>query len=459
MASLPEVDVAVVGAGVAGLAAALAFQAHGAEVFVVDASDRPGGVMRTDHVRGYVVERGPNTIEVKIPMLTALRDQGLEDTLRKAEPASKHRFILRDGVLVAAPLSPFSLLGTSLLGPGGKLRLLAEPLLPRRDASDESVSEFITRRLGRQVADRLVGPFLTGVYAGDERELGAEAVFGTLVDWERRLGSVVLGALAAAFSRRSERGLRGVYSTTEGLGPFARHLAERLHEPPALGATVRTLRREGTAWHLSVSTEAGGDTTLRAGRVVLAVPSLAAAALLRESDARVAELLEDIDYAPIVGVPLGVARSQLSHEVRGFGFLVPRETGEAAGMDLLGCLFMSQLFPGRAPADHELLQCILGGVRRRDIIDDPDDRIVERTLQDLDPVLGIGGEPEVLGVTRWPRAIPQPGRAHVRRMNEVGTRVGALPGLALAGSYVAGVGVADSFASGLRAAADLVRPL
>ena len=411
MASLPEVDVAVVGAGVAGLAAALAFQAHGAEVFVVYASDRPGGVMRTDHVRGYVVERGPNTIEVKVPMLAALRDQGLEDALRKAEPASKHRFILRDGVLVAAPLSPFSLLGTSLLGPGGKLRLLVEPLLPRRDASDESVSEFITRRLGRQVADRLVGPFLTGVYAGDERELGAEAVFGTLVDWERRLGSVVLGALGAAFSRRSERGLRG------------------------------------------------GDTTLRAGRVVLAVPSLAAAALLRESDARVAELLEDIDYAPIVGVPLGVARSQLSHEVRGFGFLVPRETGEAAGMDLLGCLFMSQLFPGRAPADHELLQCILGGVRRRDIIDEPDDRIVERTLQDLDPVLGIGGEPAVLGVTRWPRAIPQPGRAHVRRMNEVGTRVGALPGLALAGSYVAGVGVADSFASGLRAAADLVRPL
>ena len=156
-------------------------------------------------------------------------------------------------MLVPVPLSPFSLLGTPLLGPGGKLRLLAEPLLPRRDASDESVSEFITRRLGRQVADRLVGPFLTGVYAGDERELGAEAVFGTLVDWERRLGSVVLGALGAAFWRRSERGLRGVYSTTEGLGPFARHLAERLHEPPALGVTVRTLRREGTAWHLSVS--------------------------------------------------------------------------------------------------------------------------------------------------------------------------------------------------------------
>jgi len=458
MASLPEVDVAVVGAGVAGLAAALAFQARGAEVVVVDASDRPGGVMRTDHVHGYVVERGPNTIQVKAPMLAALREQGLEDALRKAEPVSKYRFILRDGVLVPVPLSPFSLLGTSLLGPVGKLRLLAEPLLPRRDASDESVSEFITRRLGRQVADRLVGPFLTGVYAGDERELGAEAVFGTLVDWERRLGSVALGALDAALSRRRERGLRGVYSTTEGFGPFARHMAERLNEPPALGATVQTLRREGTAWHLSVST-AAGDTTLRAGRVVLALPSFAAAALLRESDPRVAELLEDIDYAPIVGVPLGIARSQLSRVLRGFGFLVPRETGEAAGMVVLGCLFMSQLFPGRAPADHELLHCVLGGVRRRDLIDDPDDRIVERTLQDLDPVLGISGDPDVLGVSRWPRAIPQPGRTHVRRMNEVGTRVGALPGLALAGSYLAGVGVADSFASGLRAADDLERPL
>jgi oxygen-dependent protoporphyrinogen oxidase len=120
---------------------------------------------------------------------------------------------------------------------------------------------------------------------------------------------------------------------------------------------------------------------------------------------------------------------------------------------------MSQLFPGRAPADHDLLQCMLGGVRRRDLIDDPDDRIVSRTLEDLDSVLGVLGDPDVLGVTRWPRAIPQPGRGHVRRMNEVRTRVCALPGLALAGSYVTGVGVSDSFASGLAAAEALSSPV
>ena len=186
MGSTPEIGAVVVGGGIAGLAAALALQLEVSEVLVVDSSDRPGGVMRTDHVEGYVVERGPNTFQAKAPMLAALREHGLDDGLLRAEPESNRRFIVSEGELVAVPMSPLAFLRTPLLTAGGKLRLLAEPFVRRRRGAEESVAEFAGRRLGAQAVENLIGPFLTGVYAGDERELGAEAVFGSLVELERR---------------------------------------------------------------------------------------------------------------------------------------------------------------------------------------------------------------------------------------------------------------------------------
>jgi oxygen-dependent protoporphyrinogen oxidase len=454
MNGTPDVGAVVVGGGAAGLAAALELQEDLGEVLVLDASDRPGGVMRTDHVSGYVVERGPNTFSVKAPMLDGLRRHSLESALVKAEPASRLRYVVREGELVPVPLSPVALARTPLLTARGKLRVLTEPLRRRRDGRDETVAEFVTRRLGHQVVSGLVGPFLTGVYAGDEAELGAEAVFGQLVDFERRYGSIALGGLVSGLLRRGSRGLRGSYAATHGLGPFARSMAERLNEPPAVGATVRELRREGSAWHLSVSS-AAGDTSIRAERVVLAVPAYAAALLLRGIDARAGELADGVSYAPIVTLPIGVARKALRREVRGFGFLAPRD----AGLSILGCLYMSQLFPGRAPKEHELLHCMLGGTRWPEVADEPEDWLLQRALADLDQVLGLDGEAQNLGVCRWPRAIPQPGRDHVRRIRELRARVSALPGLAIAGSWVDGISVPDTFASGLRAARDLSQPI
>ncbi|MBW2269789.1 MAG: protoporphyrinogen oxidase [Deltaproteobacteria bacterium] len=453
---MPTADCAavVVGAGVAGLAAALELEKTTSEVVVLDAADRPGGVMRTDHVAGYVVERGPNSVQLKPPMYAALRDRNLDAALTRALPASRRRWIWRDAALQAVPMSPLGFVRTPLLTPLGKLRLLVEPFVRRRDASNESVAEFATRRFGPQVAQRLVGPFLTGVYAGDERTLGAGAVFGQLVEFERRAGSVVLGAAVAALGRGKPRAPAGSWSAPEGLGPFARRLADRLNEPPALGAQVVALHRDGAAWRLDVSSPAG-ESQLRAQRVVLAVGAPAAARLLGPLEPRCAELLAGVAYAPVVSLPLGVAADSLVRPADGFGFLVPRD----ADASLLGCLFMSQLFSGRAPAGHELLHCLLGGMRWPEAIDTPDDQLVERAARDLDRALGLRGAPQPLGVTRWRQAIPQPGRDHVARIAELRARLAGLAGLALAGAYLDGVAVADAFASGLRAAHELATPV
>jgi oxygen-dependent protoporphyrinogen oxidase len=448
--SVPEVGAVVVGAGIAGLAAAVELQREIPEVLVIDAADRPGGVMRTDHAAGYVIERGPNTLQVKAPMLGFLRRIGLEDALLRAEPASRLRFIYHQGSLFPVPMSPPAFARTPLLSAKGKLRLLAEPLIRRGDPGGETVAEFMGRRLGAEAVANLVGPFLTGVYAGDEGELGAEAVFPALVDLERRYGSVAVGLVAQLFSRGRPRGKRGSFSAAEGLGPFARRLTELLREPPALNSPVVEIGRDGAGWRIEVA--GPGSGSLRSSRVVVAAPSREASKMLRGVDGEISAALAEIDYAPIVGVSLGVDPGQVGSAIEGFGFLVPVD----AGISLLGCLFMSQLFPGRAPEGRELLQCLLGGRRWPEAVDLPDDVVVDRARSDLDRILGLSAEPQTLLVTRWPRAIPQPDRHHARLIAGIRARVGGFPGLVLTGSYLDGVSVSDTLASGVGAARSLL---
>jgi len=446
-----DVGAVVVGAGIAGLSTALELQESLREIFVIDASDRPGGVMRTDHVSGYVIERGPNTIQVKAPLLRLLERVGLREALQAAQPASRLRFVVRSRELLPVPSSPVGFARTRLLSVRGKLRLLSEPLRFRRDATGETVAAFAGRRFGDEAVAKLIGPFLTGVYAGEENELGAEAVLGGLVDLERRFGSVAIGLVSVALDRRRERGLAGTYSALQGLGPFARRLAERLYDPPALGARVVALVRDGAFWRVSISSSSG-ESEMRTPRIVIATGAAEAAEILRGTDPELADALAGIAYVPIVGIPVGVDPARVARKIEGFGFLVPRDQD----IPLLGCLFMSQLFPGRAPAGRELLHCMLGGRRYPEAMDLSDDVLHKRVHADLEKTLGLRESPQLLAVTRWPRAIPQPDGNHPRRVAAIRRRLTELPGLELAGAYLDGVSVADAAASGMVAARRLV---
>ena len=443
-----QLDAVVVGAGIAGLAAAHELQAAGAEVLVLDPSDRPGGVMRTDHHAGFVFENGPNTAVVKPPMRHFLERLQLVDELRPAAPVSKRRFLYRDGQLVEVPGSAWAFARSPLLSARAKWRLLAEPFQRRGSGRRESVAEFVGRRLGREVSDALVGPFLTGVYAGDERELGAWAVFPGLVEAEERHGSLLVGGLAGARRGRRERGLPGSRAPSSGFGPLARRLAEGLAEPPALGSRAELIARDGSGFRIDVASRSG-PLHLAAERVVIATPSYAAGPLLRGLDGDVADALEAIHYAPLVVAPVGVRVGAAPSRVEGFGFLVPRDQK----LGLLGCLFMSQLFPHRAPEGSELLHCMLGGVRWPDAIHQPDDALERRLGDELEQTLGLKDAPAPLRWVRWPRAVPQPGRNHAELVEWLDRRLAQIPGLALAGSYLAGVGVPDALASGVAAAA------
>jgi len=441
-----DADAIVIGAGAAGLGAALALRARGRELRVLDAGDRPGGVMRTDRIDGFLVERGPSTTRMPAGAVALLRRAGLEAALVKASPESRERFLLRPEGLVPVPLSPLGFARTRLLSGAGKRRLLREPFVPRGDGGGESVAAFVERRFGREVLEALIAPFLVGVYAGDEHALGAEAVFPTLVAAEREGGSIARGLLRRVLAGGGVRGFPGTWSAREGLGGLAAWLARGLGERLQLGARVQALVPEAGGWRVELGTEA-----LRAPSVVLAADAAGAAELLAPLDAEAAAYARALPFAPLASVALALAPDATAQPLRGFGFLVPRDMR----LDLLGALFMSRLFPGRAPAGQELVTAMLGGLRWPAAVDASDDELLRRIHAALDRALGLRAEPRALAITRWRRAVAQPGPGHVAAVRAIRARLGRLPPLALAGACWDGVALGETLAAGARAAESL----
>jgi oxygen-dependent protoporphyrinogen oxidase len=437
-----DADVVVIGAGAAGLGAAASLHAAGRSVVVLDAGDRPGGVMRSDRCEGFLVERGPHTTRIPAEALALLRRTGNEAALAKAKPEGRARYLLRPSGLVPVPLGPLAFARTPLLTRAGKWRLLREPFVARGDGGGESVAAFVERRLGREAVEALVAPALVGVYAGDERRLGAEAVFPTLVAAEREAGSVVRGLLLRAL-RRAPRGLAGTWSAHGGLGALAAALARPLGSALRLGVRVTALAPEAGGWR--VEHEGGA---LRGRALVLAADAAGAAALLAPLDAESAAFLRGLPFAPIVSLALALADGATKRPPDGFGFLVPRD----CGLELLGALFVSRLFAGRAPPGAEQVTAMLGGMRWPGAVDAPADVLLARASAALDRALGLVEAPRALAITRWPRAVAQPGVGHVAAVRAIRARLARLPPLALAGGCWDGVALGSALASGARAA-------
>ena len=440
-----DLDVVVVGAGAAGLAAAHELLGHGREVLVLEARDHPGGVMQTGTKDGFLFDRGPSSFRLTGPALAILERAGVMDHVVKASPESRSRFLLgRDG-LEPVPLGPLDLATTSLVSGAAKRRMLREPFVPKGDGGAESVAEFVARRLGDETVEKLVGPFLVGVYAGDERKLGAEAVFPALVRYEREGGSIVGGALRAAFRSSPEpKGRPGSYSGRDGVGGLGAQLAEALgKEGVRCRSPVDALEPRDDGWTVRM-----GGETLTARAVLVAVEAPVAAELLGPLASEAGSLCRGVDYAPVANVALDVDPHAAKRPIEGFGFLVPAATG----IRLLGGLFMSRLFPGRAPEGRELVTAMIGGLRWPDAVDEDDAGLLAAVQEGLDRALGTGTTPRPLAITRWPRAIAQPAPDHVGRIGSLRASLEGLPPLALAGGWLDGVALSGALESGVRAA-------
>jgi oxygen-dependent protoporphyrinogen oxidase len=427
--------VIVIGGGISGLVCAYRLQQAGISFRVLEAGNRPGGAIATKEKDGFLFELGPQSFLSTEPLTALIDSLGLKDQLLHANPRAP-RYILMGGQLIAAPLAPPSLLASPLLSASTKWRLVTEiARYSKPPVDDESIAAFVRRKFGDELLDRLVAPFVSGVYAGDPERLSMRAAFPKVHEFETQYGSVLRGAMKSRPAKGAPRA--GLCSFRDGMETLPRAIAAHLGNSLLLGTRVEGLRHgeaNGKPWFEVDVMHDDHRETLAASVVVVATPTnVASQALLGLSD-RFAASFSRIEYAPVAVVSAGYRREQLQRPADGFGFLVPR----AERLRVLGTVFNSSLFPGRAPEGTVCFTSFAGGATDPKLCDLTDDEIKETICAEVAGVFGITGAPIATNLHRHARALPQYNLGHTQIIKSLEALTAAAPGLFLAGNYLSG---------------------
>jgi oxygen-dependent protoporphyrinogen oxidase len=443
-------DVAVVGGGISGLAAAYELQRRGLSVSVLEAGPRAGGVICTERFDGWVVDGGPDSILVQKPAAVALcRELDIADRLVSTLPP-RTAYILREGRLhriaegsfLGFPLDAKSLARASVFTLGGRARMACELFMPRRGGDeDESIGAFVRRRFGPEAVDYLAEPLLAGIHAGDVDRLSTQALFPRLLEAEQQSGSV-LRAFRAMRARPSAQG--AFVSFPGGTGELVDGLLHAL-APGTVRMSTRVLELHRHATYRA-ETHTG---PVHARAVILAVPAYVAALLLRVFDTTIASLAEAIPYASTATVALGYQRDQVAHPLDGSGFVVPRVERNP----LLATTWVTSKWPHRAPEGHVLLRAFLGGGRDPRRLDAGDEELVGMAVEELTHLLEIKGAPLFTRLFRWTKQSPQYEVGHLQRVATIERQLAAIPGVLITGSGFRAIGIPDCIADGRETAA------
>lgn len=443
----------MIGGGITGLSAAYHLAKAGRTVRLFESSARLGGVIRSDQEGGWLIEAGPNSLQESSSDLTSLIDElGLQSEKCLALPGARNRYILRQGKPCAAPLSPPSLLTSPLFSFGGKLRVLGDLFRrPRSRKQDVSLADLARDHFGREFVNYALNPFVSGVYAGNIEKLSAKHSFPSLWEAERTHGSIIRAQIAAAKAKRArgERtGAPPIVSFRAGLEALPRALGAHLPAGTVeLGARVEGLI-PGPTWRVIWSRD-GATQTEEFASVVLALPSAALARIpVGTLGERPLASVDAIEYPPVSSVFLGYRREQVAHPLDGFGLLVP----SLEQRSVLGVLFSSSLFAGRAPEGHVALTVMVGGVNRPDLGRLPLAELLPKVQAELAGILGVKGEPVFVRHNAWARAIPQYNLGYERHLEAMERCERNHPGLYIGGQARDGIALTACIAAGRKLA-------
>jgi oxygen-dependent protoporphyrinogen oxidase len=453
--------IAIIGGGISGLSAAFTLEEHrraGAGEYVLyESSPSLGGVLRTEHIHGCIVEGGPDSFITEKPWAADLcRSLGIGDQLIGSNDAERVTYILVRGQLVPIPDGLMFMVPTRILPTGfsplfswaTKLRMAREFLNPPTAAqSDESVASLVERHYGAEMVDRLADPLLSGVYGGESAHLSVRAVLPRFAEMERNYGSLGRAMIAARkkIPRVANRPAPRLFtSLRNGMAQLVETIVPRLTQASLLAnARVQSIHRDDAGWIVST-----GVSRERFDGVILAVPTHAAAELLSNVSPELASELAAIPYSSSITVGLGYDRDVRQSLPPGFGFLVPRSEGKR----LLAATFVHNKFPHRAPPDRAVLRCSFAGSNAERVWDLSDDAIIAVVRNDLLQILGLRAMPLFARVYKWKCAMAQYGVGHLERLERVERLRQQLPQLGLAGNGYRGIGVPDCVRTGQIAA-------
>jgi protoporphyrinogen/coproporphyrinogen III oxidase len=458
-------SVAIIGAGVTGLTAAFYLKRRGVPVMVYEAGGHAGGVIQSSRQKGFLAELGPNTILETSPKISQLvRDAGLASRRLGTNPQADARYVVRDRRPIAMPASQLGIFGSKLLSAKAKFALVREPFIPPRgDGQEETIAEFVVRRLNQEFLDHAIDPLVAGIYAGDPHKLSMLHAFPKLKALEDKYGSLIKGQFFGARERKKTgevaKDRAPKFSFDEGLQVLPDTLAAQLGDALKLNTPVTRLVQRSDGWRVMTASGEGEHSAviycgtahrLAEMQIELGAPSIARLGTIETQAEQCSALrtLSEIRHPPVASVVLGFRREDVAHPCAGFGMLIPK----VEGFKILGAIFSSSLFPNRAPAGHLTLTSYIGGERQPEIASLPAEKLFELVCEDLRVLLGVKCRPVFTHHHFWPRAIPQYNVGYGKYkglMSELETKAA---GLFLAGHYRDGISVGDSIVSGGKAA-------
>ncbi len=436
-----NVDVVVVGAGISGLSAAFYLAQFGHSVLAIERQVRAGGKAQSERIDGFLMEHGPSAIAALSTSQAIPQNLAIEHDRVELGPDVRHRYLVARGRLHGIATHPAAFLTNNYLSLKGRLRLLAETLIPcRADQVDETVAAFCRRRFGDEFTDRVIDPLVGGMFAGTTAALSMGSTFPHLVAIERKHGSILRGIILGR-SQGRRIPARRLFSWRNGIATLPNALAAKLGSCVRVGVAVRKIRVQRRGFVVDTA----GSGTIRADSVVIATQPHVAAELLRDLDLDAADAAARIAAPPLAVVFLGYARSQIGHPLDGIGFLAPSSERRLVN----GAIFCSTMFPGRAPEGFVSLAAYIGGDRAPGLARLPADELIEITHREFVELLGAKGKPVVARVRHWTRGLPQYQVGHQSLMAILNGVTERRRGLFLTGNYFNGVSVADCVAHAL----------
>jgi len=474
-------DIVIIGGGIAGLAAAYYAKKHTktpVNITLLEQAGYWGGKLITDRVPygdgQFVIEGGPDTFVVTKPWGTRLcKELGLTERLRGTNPRTKKTYILKKnklhelpgGLTMMIPTEFAPMIRTGLLSWPAKIRMGMDFFLPpAAENGDETLGEFVTRRLGRSVYDNLIEPLMSGIYAGDGDQLSLQSTFPYLRDLEMERGGLVKGALAVRRDRARKAksnssspqptpGSRSIFLTPiTGLAEIVEALVENL-EISAVGLQLGTAVREVARCQDGYQVNLSSGESLSADGLIFATPAYVSGALIENFAPNLAAELRAIEYVSTATVTLAYRECDLPRPLDGYGYVIPRREGRKA----LACTWTSTKFPHRAPQGHALVRVFIGRAGQESDIPWDNEGLLAVALEELELTLGITADPLLKRIFRWENAMPQYNLGHPERLARINTSLEKFPGLALAGNGYQGIGIPDCINSGELAAKKIVQ--
>ena len=427
--TVKKVDIIILGSGITGLTLGLYLQKKNRDFLVFDSSKIAGGNISTINKKGFICENGPNTVLINNEsiqnLISELKIKG--DVIYPNNNNNK-RFLIKKGKLIKIPQSFIQFLKSNFLSLSGKIRIFFEIFI-KKSNTNLSVYDFFKRRFGKEFHDRLIEPFLTGVYAGNTRKMSTKHVLKKIWEFEQNNGSVILGFI----KKKSGNGIPKSFNFKNGLCVLTNKIYQKIKDKTRLDSKITSISKIGNFYEITIN----NDVKYRCNKLISTIPAHALSKVI--FDKKLSESLKKISYCPIYVLHLGLEKQKIKKDISGFGVL----TKPSDNKSFLGIIFNSRIFPHVAPADKDLITVMVGGTRQEQLLKIDKHLLLEKILRDIRKLISYNGDIIMKHDFLWKRGIPQFGLDHDYIINQIKNFENKNKNMYVIGNYFNGISVSD----------------